>query len=44
MVIEKGKKLMDPRKLKGIREWSTPTTVKQVRGFMGFGNFYRQFI
>jgi hypothetical protein len=44
MVIEKGKILMDPGKLKGIREWSTPTTVKQVRGFMGFGNFYRQFI
>jgi hypothetical protein len=44
MVIEKGKILMDPGKLKGIRDWPTPTTVKQVRGFLGFGNFYRRFI
>ena len=24
--------------------WPTPTMVKEVRGFLGFGNFYRQFI
>ena len=35
---------MDAGKLKGIRDWPTPTTVKEVRGFLGFGNFYRQFI
>lgn len=35
---------MDPGKLKGIQDWPTPTTVKQVRGFLGFGNFYRRFI
>ena len=35
---------MDSGKLKGIRDWPTPTTVKQTRGFLGFGNFYRQFI
>ena len=35
---------MDPGKLKGIRDWPTPTTVKQTRGFLGFGNFYQQFI
>ena len=44
MVIEEGKISMDTGKLKGIRDWPTPTTVKQVRGFLGFGNFYRQFI
>ena len=44
MVIEEGKISMDPGKLKGIRDWPTPTTVKQTRGFLGFGNFYRQFI
>ena len=31
-------------KLGGIRDWPTPTTVKQVRSFLGFGNFYRRFI
>ena len=44
MVIEEGKILMDSRKLKGIRDWPTPTTVKQVQAFLVFGNFYRRFI
>ena len=44
MVIEKGKISMDSGKLKGIQDWPTPTTVKQVRAFLGFGNFYQQFI
>ena len=41
MVIEEGKISMDPGKLREIREWPVPTTVKLVRGFLGFGNFYR---
>ena len=44
MVIEEGKVSMDSGKLKGIQDWPTPTTVKQVRGFLGFGNFYWKFI
>ena len=36
--------MMDPIKLAGIRDWPTPTTVKQTRSFLGFGNYYRQFI
>ena len=44
LVIEEGKISMDPGKLKGIQDWPVPTTVKQVRGFLGFGNFYRRFI
>ena len=35
---------MDSGKLKGIHDWPVPTTIKQVRGFLGFGNFYRRFI
>ena len=35
---------MNPIKSAGIREWPIPTTVKQVRSFLGFGNFYRKFI
>ncbi|GBE88232.1 hypothetical protein SCP_1300460 [Sparassis crispa] len=35
---------MDPIKLKGIAEWPEPSTVKGVRSFLGFGNFYRKFI
>ena len=44
MVIEEGKISMDSGKLKGIQDWPTPTTVKQVRAFLGFGSFYQQFI
>jgi RNase H-like domain found in reverse transcriptase len=44
MVIEEGKISMDPGKLRGIQDWPAPTTVKQTRGFLGFGNFYRRFI
>jgi Reverse transcriptase (RNA-dependent DNA polymerase) len=35
---------MDPTKLTGIKDWPTPTNVKRVRSFLGFGNFYRRFI
>ena len=44
LIIEEGKIGMDPTKLKGIADWSKPTTVKQVRSFLRFGNYYRQFI
>ena len=44
MIIEEGKIAMDPIKLGGLRDWPILTTVKQVRSFLGFGNFYRKFI
>lgn len=44
-IIEAGKGLrMDPKKVEAIRSWAVPTTVKGVRGFIGFANFYRRFI
>ena len=44
MVITEGKITMDSVKVKGIWDWPTPTTVKEVQSFLGFGNFYRKFI
>ena len=44
MIIKEGQISMDPGKLSGIRDWPAPTTVKQVWGFLGFGNFYQWFI
>jgi hypothetical protein len=35
---------VDPNKIAAIREWATPTSVKAVRAFIGFANFYRVFI
>ena len=31
---------MDPTKLAGIRDWTSPKDVKGVRSFLRFGNFY----
>ena len=44
MIIEEGKISMDPGKLAGLRNWPAPTSVKQTRKFLGFRNFYWQFI
>jgi transposase InsO family protein len=44
-IIEAGKGIrMDPDKVKAIKEWEAPKTVKGVRSFLGFANFYRRFI
>ncbi|KAF7762018.1 hypothetical protein Agabi119p4_10010 [Agaricus bisporus var. burnettii] len=34
----------EKEKVKAIRDWAVPTTVKQVESFLGFANFYRRFI
>ena len=44
-IIEAGTGIqMDPEKVKAIMEWQAPTSVKGVRSFLGFVNFYRGFI
>ncbi|KAI7936611.1 hypothetical protein MJO28_015510 [Puccinia striiformis f. sp. tritici] len=35
---------MDPQKLDTIRQWPIPRTLKGLRCFLGFCNFYRRFI
>ena len=35
---------MDQEKIRTVLEWKEPTTVKEVQSFLGFANFYRQFI
>ena len=44
LIIKEGKMMIDPGKLKGIRDWPIPKNVKQVRSWLGFGNFYWWFI
>ena len=44
-LIETGRGLQaDLGKLEAIRKWELPTKVRGVRGFLGFCNYYRQFI
>ena len=35
---------IDPAKVDAIKQWDSPTCVREVRSFIGFCNFYRQFI
>src|SRR5258705_7661882 len=44
MIISHNQVRMDPAKLAAIADWPTPTKVKDVQSFLGFGNFYRRFI
>ena len=34
----------DPDKIKAVTEWPRPTTVTDVRSFLGFVSYYRRFI
>ncbi len=44
LIIGNSKVWIDPVKVQGIAQWPKPTTVKGVRSFLGFCNFYRAFI
>ena len=40
VVLSKGTIQMDLTKLKGVADWPTPRTVRDVRAFLGFTGFY----
>jgi len=44
VVVGKGQVKMEQEKIKVVKEWRTPTRIKDVESFLGFANFYRQFI
>ena len=35
---------IDTKKVEAIQKWKAPSTVKEVQAFLGFANFYWQFI
>ena len=44
VILEKGVTHMDLVKIAGLKNWPTPTKVKDIHSFLGFCNFYRAFI
>ena len=44
LVISEGTVCMDKVKVKVIAEWPAPSNLRELRGFLGFANFYRCFI
>src|SRR6267154_268113 len=44
VIVGKGHVKMDPVKVQGITDWPTPTNLKELRSFLGFGNYYKDFI
>ena len=44
IILEKGVMHMDPIKVAGIKNWLTPTCIKDVCSFHSFCNFYQPFI
>src|SRR5260370_32566075 len=44
VILEKAVTCIDPIKILGIKDWPTPTKVRDVRSFLGFCNFYCAFI
>ena len=43
-VISNGAVKMEPSKVEAVRSWLPPTTISELRGFLGFINFYRKFL
>ena len=44
MIVKPGSLAMDPVKVAGIADWPIPSTVKDIRSFLGFANFYQCFV
>ena len=35
---------MDPSKVEAVTEWKAPTSVREIRSFLGLAGYYRRFI
>src|SRR5664279_2859784 len=43
-VVSEGRVGVNPAKVRDVVEWPTPTSLKEVRGFVGLCSYYRRFV
>lgn len=44
VIVSEGRLEMDKKKINAVLEWPYPSSVKEVQQFLGFCNYYRQYI
>ena len=44
VIISEDRIAMDPVKVNGVKNWKQPTTLRELRAFLGFLNFYHMYI
>ena len=44
VIVRKEQVKMEQDKIKAIKEWKTPTKVKDIESFLEFANFHQRFI
>ena len=44
VIVGRGQVKIEQEKIKTVKEWKTPTKIKDIESFLGFANFYRRFI
>ena len=44
VIVGKGQVKIEQKKIKAVKEWKTPTRVKDIESFLRFTNFYQRFI
>ena len=40
VIVGKNRLWMDPKKIKGVADWPTPTTPTEIHQFLGFTGYY----